>query len=133
MEEGRRTKFDLSERTALFAEACIRFCKSIPVTVITRSLILQLVRSGTSIGANYSEANNAESRNDFRHKIGICRKESKETSYWLRIIQTSTPEKCVEAQLLEQEANELNLIFNAISNKLLKNVSEINPPLDIEH
>ena len=67
--------FDLEERTARFGEAVIGFAKPIGVSPVTDSLIRQLVRSGTSIGANYGEANDAESRKDFRHKIGICRKE----------------------------------------------------------
>jgi four helix bundle protein len=121
-EEG---KFNLEERTARFAEACIRFCKIVPQTLVSRPIILQLVRSATSIGANYCEANNAESRNDFRHKIGICRKESKETAYWFRMICIAQPEIQDQATPLKQEATELTLIFNAITNKLKSNQSNI--------
>ena len=78
--------FDLIERTSIFGENIIRFCNSMPRTVVTTPLIYQLVKAGTSIGANYHEADNAESRRDFRHKIGICRKESKETEFFLRMI-----------------------------------------------
>jgi len=109
-----RNGFDLEERTARFGEAIIRFAKRIPVNPITQCLIQQLVASGTSIGANYGEANDAESRKDFRHKIGICRKESKETKHWVRIIAVAVPELSEDARPLWQEAKELNLIFGKI-------------------
>src|SRR5690606_18502146 len=78
--------FDLEERTATFGENIVRFAKTIPVNDVTRPLIGQLVRSATSVGANYCEANDAETKRDFRHKIGLCRKESRETKHWLRMI-----------------------------------------------
>src|SRR5437762_3201789 len=78
--------FDLEERTARFGEAIIAFAKKVPITPVTSPLIKQLICAGTSVGANYCEANDAESKKDFRHKIGICRKESKESKYWLRMI-----------------------------------------------
>jgi len=106
--------FDLIERTAVFGENIILFCNTIPRTVVTTPLIYQLVKAGTSIGANYHEADNAESQRDFRHKIGICRKESKESGFFLRMIKTSNPEKTSEIEALMQEAHELNLIFNTI-------------------
>jgi len=111
-------KFDLEERTARFGEDVIKFCKKLPRDVLTIPLINQLVRSGTSIGANYAEADDAESRKDFKHKIGICKKESRETKHFIRMIVTAVPEIKPDAKLLWSEANELNLIFNAINNKL---------------
>ncbi len=78
-------KYDLEERTAKFAEDIIELCKKTPKNVVTIPTISQLVRSGTSIGANYCEANGASSRKDFKNKIFICKKESKETQCWLRI------------------------------------------------
>ena len=78
--------FDLEERTACFGEQVIRFAKTLPITPISRSLVDQLVRAATSIGANYCEANEAESKKDFRHKISLCRKEARETRHWLRMI-----------------------------------------------
>lgn len=69
-------KYDLEERTAKLGEDVIRFANKVPKTPVTIPLIRQLVRAGTSIGANYCEADDAESRNDFQHKIGICKKES---------------------------------------------------------
>jgi four helix bundle protein len=109
-----RPGFDLETRTAKFGAAIIRFAKRIPITPVTSCLIDQLVRSGTSVGANYVEANNAESRKDFHHKIGICRKEAKETMHWLRMVAVAEPNMQEKAQTLSQEAKELNLIFSAI-------------------
>lgn len=77
------SKFDLEERTAKFGEAVIKFANSIPKNAVTLPIITQLVKSGTSIGANYCEADDAESKKDFNHKIGICKKEARETKHWL--------------------------------------------------
>lgn len=106
--------FDLEERTAKFAENIIIFTKKIPRGPVTDPLITQLVRSGTSVGANYCEADNAESKKDFNHKIGICKKEAKETKYWLRICTQAVPELKEDARPLWVEAKELNLIFSKI-------------------
>ena len=109
-----KKKFDLEERTAKFGEEIIKFAKKIPENSVTKILIIQLVKAGTSTGANYCEADDAESRKDFNHKIGICKKEARETKYWLRMIIVACPELEEEAKILSQEAKELNLIFNAI-------------------
>jgi len=77
-------------------------------------LITQVVKASSSVGANYGEANDAESRKDFRHKIGICRKESKESKHFLRMIAAAAPEFRNECVVLWQEAKELNLIFGKI-------------------
>jgi four helix bundle protein len=74
------TPYNLEDRTAAFGEAVILFAKRIPVSVVNTPIINQLVRSATSIGANYGEADDAESRKDFRHKIGICRKDPRKPS-----------------------------------------------------
>src|SRR3989344_3391939 len=107
-------KFDLEERTAIFGENIIEFAKSLPRNPVTVPLISQVVRSGTSIGANYIEADGAESKSDFRHKIALCKKEAKETRHWLRMIAKAIPEKADEARVLWKEAHELALIFSAI-------------------
>ncbi|MBU0540550.1 four helix bundle protein [Patescibacteria group bacterium] len=120
--EGSENGFDLQERTAIFAERTLLFCKKLPVNVITKPIISQLVRSATSVGANYCEADNAASRNDFKYKIAICRKESRETCYWLRMIITIVPEKRDEARPLSSEARELNLIFSSIFRKFSETV-----------
>lgn len=109
--------YDLEERTGKFGENILKFAKTISKTTITTPLISQLVRSGTSIGSNYCEADCAESRKDFEHKLGICKKESKETKHWLRMIASIAPEIKDEAKKLWKESNELQLIFIAIINK----------------
>ena len=81
--EERPQKYDLEERTAKFSEDMIKFAKKIPVNLVTTRIIPQLVAAGTSMGANYCEADDAESGKDFKHKIGICKKEARETKYWL--------------------------------------------------
>jgi four helix bundle protein len=106
--------YDLEERTAKLGEDIIKFAKKIPQNPIDNPLINQLIRSGTSVGANYCEADDAESGKDFRHKIGICKKEARETKHWLRMIAIACPELLKETANLWQEAKELNLIFNAI-------------------
>lgn len=113
-----KNKYDLEERTAKFGEKILEFIRKIPKRVDTLNLISQLANAGTSIGANYCEADDAESKKDFQHKIGICKKEARETKYWLRMIVAAVPELKEEARILWQEAKELHLIFNSIVNKL---------------
>ena len=105
---------DLAHVLARFGEAIIAFAKKIAVTPVTRPLIEQLVSAGTSVGANYGEADDAESKKDFRHKIGICRKESKESKHFLRMIAAAEPTFRDEIAVHWQEAKELNLIFGKI-------------------
>lgn len=112
--------YDLEERTAKFGEEIIDFCKAIQQNVITNSIIGQLVRSGTSIGANYMEANAASSKKDFRNKIFICKKECQETKHWFRMMAKASPEKKEEIRKLWKECQELTLIFQKIGNSLNK-------------
>ena len=114
--EARRA-FDLAERTAKFGEAIIAFAKEVPRTAVTLPLVSQLVRAGTSPGANYCEADEAVSRKDFRHNISTCKKEARETKYWLRMIVAAAPEMKAKARPLWQEAHELHLIFATIHRK----------------
>jgi len=113
-----KTKYDLEDRTAKFGENIILFCRRAPLNPLTSPLISQLIRCGTSVGANYCEADDAESKADFRHKIGICKKESRETKHFIRMIVIAIPELREEAKILWQEAKELNLIFNKIYQKV---------------
>jgi len=106
--------FDLEERTAAFGEAVIDFATTIKLTAITSPIVSQLIDSATSVGANYCEADDAESKKDFRHKISICRKESRETMYWFRMVARAAPYVKEAARPLWQEARELNLIFSKI-------------------
>jgi four helix bundle protein len=109
--------FDLGERTAIFGERVIRFAKTIQRNEISRPLILQLVRSGTSVGANYAEADDAGSRNEFFHRISICQRESREVMHWFRMLVAAEPDSREEARALWAEAKELNHIFAAIQPK----------------
>ena len=118
-------KYDLEERTTQFGKEIILFARKIPINEVTRPIINQLVKAGTSIGANYCEADDAESRKDFNHKIGICKKEARETKYWLQMIVTAIPELKIEARKLWIEAKELNLIFNAIIRSSNKTVAKV--------
>ena len=115
--QGKAQKFDLEERTARFGEAVIAFAKKIPRNPVTLPLISQLVRSGTSVGSNYCEADDAVSKKDFRNKIGTCKKEARETKYWFRMIAEAEPDMKTEARVLWQEAKELHLIFASILRK----------------
>jgi four helix bundle protein len=108
---GAARTYDLLERTARFAEAVVLFAKKIPRNPVTLPLIRQLVRAGTSVGANNCEANDAVSKKDFRNRLGICKKEASETKYWLRIMAKAEPRLKQEARRLWREANELHLIF----------------------
>ena len=110
--EGR--KYDLEERTAKFGEAVIAFARGIPRDPVTTPLISQVVRAGTSVGANYCEADDAVSRKEFKHKIGTCKKEARETKFWLRQIAAAAPDCKAECRTLWQEAKELHLIFAKI-------------------
>ena len=108
-------EYDLEERTALFSEGVIIFCGETKRNTITNPIISQLVRSATSIGANYCEANGASSKKDFKNKIHICKKEAQETKYWLRIISTAVPKKKDRTRELWKEAQELSMIFGKIA------------------
>jgi len=110
--------YDLEERTAKFGGNIILFCRKIPQDTITRPLISQLIRSATSVGANYMEANGASSRKDFRNKIYICKKEAQESKYWLHIISIAAPDLKEDARILWKENQELTLIFGKIISSL---------------
>ena len=111
-------KYDLEERTAKFGEEVIEFCKGIKQDAITKPLISQLIRSGTSIGANYMEANAASSKKDFQNKIFICKKEAQETKHWFRMIAKCFPERREGIRKLWRETQELTLIFQKITTSL---------------
>ena len=106
--------YDLAERTAKFGEAIISFALTIAQGPVTDRLISQLVGAGTSIGANYCEADDAYSRREFRKNIGICQKEARETKFQLRMAVRAVPGLKPQARALWREANELHLIFCAI-------------------
>lgn len=113
-------KYDLEERTAQFGEDIIELCKTIEQDTISRPIISQLIRSATSIGANYMETNGASSKKDFCNKIYICKKETLETKHWLRMLAKCCPEKKEEIKKLWKECQELTLIFSKIASSSKK-------------
>lgn len=122
MTESPKIKYDLEERTAHFGEEIIEFCRTLPQDAVSRPLISQMVRSATSIGANYMEANAASSKKDFRNKIFICKKEAQETTHWLRMLAKCFSDKQNELRKFWQEAKELTLIFGKIISSLKSGV-----------
>ena len=105
-------KYDLEERLAGFAEKIVAVCKKVSKNTVTIPILNQLIRLGTSMAANYFEANGASSKKDFRNKMYICKKESKETGFWLRLLANAhepVKDKCRE---LWKECHEYILIFS---------------------
>lgn len=115
---GNSKRYDLEERTEEFARRVRAFIKKLPKTISGIEDSKQLNNASGSVGANYIEANEALSKKDFLYRVKICRKESKESRYWLRLVDVnnnSALEK--ESRELEQEATELMNIFGAIIRK----------------
>ena len=115
----------MEERTAKFGEGIIDFVRIMKLNVVTKLIINQLIRSATSIGANYMEVNHASSKKDFKNKISICIKEANETRHWLRMLAKAAPEKSEECKKLWQEAHELTLIFATIKKKCSLNCLKV--------
>ncbi|MFN2624026.1 MAG: four helix bundle protein [Chthoniobacterales bacterium] len=113
-EPQNRPAYDLEERTARFGEAIIDFAKTIPQSPVTNRIIAQLVGAGTSVGANYVEADDAVSKKEFLKNIGTCRKEARETKHFLRMAVRAVPDLKPQARFLWSEARELHLIFSKI-------------------
>ena len=106
--------YDLEERTAKFGEQIIAFAKRIPVNSVTQPIVPQLVRAATSVGANYCEADDSGSKKEFRYRVSLCKRESRESKHWLRMVAAASPELKEEGRQLWKEAKELHLIFCAI-------------------
>jgi four helix bundle protein len=106
--------YDLEERTARFGEMVIECAKTIPQNPVTNRIIAQLIGAGTSVGANYVEADDAVSKRDFLKSIGTCRKEARETKHFLRMAVRALPNLKPEARKIWMEARELHLIFSKI-------------------
>lgn len=117
-----KNKYDLEERTAKFGETVIDFAKMIPRNEITQRIIPQLIGAGTSVGANYCEADCAESSKDFIHKMAIANKEIKESKHFIRMVAKACPELASKARVIWKEARELNLIFISIINNTKKKI-----------
>lgn len=111
-------KFNLELRTTRFSINILTLCSKLPTSITIKPLIDQLVRSATSIGANYREANGCDSKKDFKNKLSICKKEAKETMYWIELLGQLLTKQQVELRVLWKESHELSLIFAAIIRKL---------------
>ncbi len=109
--------YDLEKRTLEYSKGIIKLVKLLPKNTVNFKLADQLVRSGTSMGANYREANETETKKDFKFRIRICRKEGKETVYWLKLIIEANPEFKERINPLLKETTELVKIFASILNK----------------
>ena len=116
IQNPKNKKYDLEERTAIFGENTIKFIKTLQNNNINRPITSQLIRSATSIGANYCEADGAESKKDFQHKIALCKKEGKEAKHWFRMLSVVNPKQKEKCRELWKEAHELVLIFSKIIN-----------------
>lgn len=116
-QNSKRHPFDLEERTAQFGEAIVRLSKKVSRDPTNNPLVDQIVRCGTSVGANYLEATESVSKRDFRYSISRCVKEAKETKFFLRMVAASEPVLVEEARKLYREANELHLIFASMYRK----------------
>ncbi|MCD6455269.1 MAG: four helix bundle protein [Methanophagales archaeon] len=110
-------QYDLEERTLKFTKQVIKFVKHLPRTIANIEITKQLVRASGSVGANYIEANEALSKKDFVMRVKICRKEAKESRYWLKLTEVNSEDAEKQRQLLIQEATELMKIFGAILEK----------------
>ncbi|MFA6486646.1 MAG: four helix bundle protein [Candidatus Magasanikbacteria bacterium] len=109
--------YDLEDRTLEFGKRIIRMCKSLPRDIVNDKLVSQVMRSGTSVGANYREANETDTKRDLQFRLRISRKEGKETIYWLELIIESNPVFKKRIEPLLQEARELVKIISAIVEK----------------
>jgi four helix bundle protein len=116
MESENKMKFDLEERTFVFTRNIIIYVNQLQKTMINMEIGKQLFRSAGSVGANYIEANEALSKKDFIMRIKICRKEAKESGYWLKLCDTQNKPTDFKKALM-QESLELTKIFGAILTK----------------
>jgi four helix bundle protein len=110
-------RFDLEERTLKFAKEVIDFVNVLPKSIANLEIIKQVIRSSGSIGANYIEANEALSKKDFAMRVKICRKEAKESRYWLKLVEVKGEDSEKRRQSLIGEATELMKIFGSIVEK----------------
>ena len=112
-----QTEYDLENRTLMFTKNIIKFAKNVPLNVVNNEILRQLIRSSSSIGSNYIEANESLSEKDFIIRIKICRKEAKETTYWLKVLDLNDQELNKQCNHLYSEATQLKKIFSSIALK----------------
>ena len=114
------SQYDLEERTLRFGKRTVRLCKALPKNTVNRRLADQCIRSGTSLGANYREANETDTKRDFKNRIRVSKKEAKETVYWLELIIEANPELKDQILPLLEESKELMKILGSIYEKAKK-------------
>ncbi len=112
-------KYDLEDRTFKFAKAVIKYVNGLPKTLANVEISKQVIRSGGSTGANYIEANESLSKKDFIYRIKLCRKEAKESTFWIKLLKDKDNAK--ERKALIQESIELTKIFGSILSKSAQN------------
>ena len=117
IETETKKRFDLEERTFKFARSVIDFVDTLPKTIINNELVKQVIRSSGSVGANYIEANESISKKDYTFRVKVCRKEAKESGYWLKLVEMNKGDLHKESEVLLQESVELMKIFGAIVSK----------------
>lgn len=107
---------ELLQRTFLFGVNTLKFLNTLPCTIVNKVILNQLAKSSTSIGANYEESQAAESKDDFIHKIGIVSKETRESKFWLRVLDELLKDENQKKQLkiLLEESEQLCKIFVSI-------------------
>ncbi len=110
-------RYDLEDRTLKFSKECIDLSKLLVRDLINIELVSQFIRAAGSIGANYREANDSISKKDFYYRIGICRREAKETKYWIDLLLHANPKHSEKIEPLLDEALQLSRIFAAISHQ----------------
>lgn len=110
--------YDLEERVLKFSKNLLFCIKNMRIEYLNRNIVDQVIRSGTSIGANYYEANGANGKKDFANKIHICKKEAKETMYWLELLVNVSKDPSLELKQLLEESREIMCIFNKIAQKV---------------
>jgi four helix bundle protein len=110
--------YDLEERTFQFAKSVMSYTKELPKTTINSEIIKQVIRSSGSVGANYIEANEALSKKDYAFRVKICRKEVKETLYWLKLMDIKVQDLIKKQRVFIVEATELMKIFGSILEKV---------------
>jgi len=109
--------YDLEQRTFIFAKDCRFPLKRMPKTIEVIEDGKQLIRSSGSVGANYIEANESLSKKDFYYRIKICRKEAKESNYWLSLLKVCNPDFMNDIEVLIQESTEIKKIVSSILEK----------------
>ena len=112
--------YNLENRTMRFSKDILNLCKKIKRSSVNLNTISQLIKSATSVGANYREANGASSKNDFRNKIYICKKEIQETKYWLELLAHTETEYNKDIEDVDKECYELASIFGKIAASMKK-------------